>query len=178
MKVFGEFEFDEQSMQLRRGGSAVPIRGQCLDLLVLLLERPGQIIPREEIARILWPDSHVDFEHSLDVLVNRLRMILGDDRKSPRYLQTVPRKGYRLVAQVSSTGRGHEASSTGSRLRTFRRYVEVAVLAALLVWGFTRTRYQRFVPPQGASALSTQRVESRVSQTPAVGRSTPAHRRD
>ena len=71
------------------------LHGQCLDLLVLMLDRPGQLITREEIRRILWPDSNVDFEHSLDVLVSRLRTALGDTSKTARYIQTVPRKGYR-----------------------------------------------------------------------------------
>jgi DNA-binding winged helix-turn-helix (wHTH) protein len=154
MKVFGEFEFDEESRQLRRGSSTVSIRGQCLDLLLLMIARPGEIISREEIARVLWPDSHVDFGHSLDVLVNRLRRTLGDNRLAPRYLETVPRKGYRFVAPVSSTRMTSEASATASRMRMLRRYVEVAVLAALLVWAYTRTRYQKFVPPQGAAVLS------------------------
>jgi DNA-binding winged helix-turn-helix (wHTH) protein len=76
VKVFGDFEFDEGSTQLRRGGNTVSVNGQCLDLLALMLDRPGEIITREEIQRALWPDSTVEFEHSLDVLVNRLRMAL------------------------------------------------------------------------------------------------------
>src|ERR1700676_2492439 len=102
MKVFGEFAFDERARQLRRGESIVPLQGQSLDLLVLLLDRAGHLITREEIRSILWPDSNVDFEHSLDVLVNRLRMTLGDTSKSARYIQTVPKKGYRFVEQVRS----------------------------------------------------------------------------
>ena len=149
--MFGEFEFDEELRQLHRGGSVVPIRGQCLELLAMMLARPGEIVPREEIASILWPDSHVDFVHSLDVLVNRLRTILGDDRKAPRYLETVPRKGYRFVAPVHSARRVPEARAAGSRTRMLIRYAEVAILAALLVWAYTRTRYQKFVPRQGAT---------------------------
>lgn len=152
MKVFGDFEFDERAMELRRGGTTVSIRGQSLDLLAFMLDRPGQIIPRDEIARVLWPDSHVDFDHSLDVLVNRLRTALGDNSKAPRYLQTIPRKGYRFVAQVSSTQSAPPPATTISRTRIFRRYVEVAVLAALLAWLFTRTRYERFVPPRATSS--------------------------
>lgn len=163
MKVFGEFEFDEESRQLRRGSNTVSIRGQCLDLLMLMIARPGEIITREEIARGLWPDSHVDFDHSLDVLINRLRATLGDNRLAPRYLETVPRKGYRFVAPVRSR-MSSEASATVSRMGILRRYVEVAVLAALLVWAYTRTRYQKFVPPQGAAVLSPR--DSRLSPSP------------
>ena len=152
MKVFGEFEFDEKAMQLRRGGSIVAIQGQCLELLVLMLDHPGQLITREEIRGVLWPDSNVDFEHSLDVLVNRLRMALGEDRKSARYIQTVPKKGYRFVEPARFAPSGAEASTSVSRTRSIARYVSVAVLAALLALLFARTRYQKFVPSHGTPA--------------------------
>lgn len=156
MKVFGEFEFDEKAMQLRRGGSIVPIRGQCLELLVLMLDHAGQLISREEIRHILWPDSNVDFEHGLDVLVNRLRMALGENSKSADYIQTVPKKGYRFVKRVRFQPSGAEAS-TVSRVRLIARYASVAVLAALLAMLFARTRYDRFVPHHGAPAPTSSR---------------------
>jgi DNA-binding winged helix-turn-helix (wHTH) protein len=150
MKVFGEFEFDERSLQLRRGGSTVSINGQCLDLLAMMLERAGQLITREQIRQVLWPDSNVDFEHSLDVLINRLRIALGDDRKNARYIQTVPKQGYRFVAQVRSVSRGYELPPIG-------RYAAVAVLAALIALLFAHTRYQKFVPHQGSPARTSSR---------------------
>jgi len=155
MKVFGEFEFDERSLQLRRAGSTISINGQCLDLLVLMLERPGQLITREQIRQTLWPDSNVDFEHSLDVLVNRLRIILGDDRKNARYIQTVPKQGYRFVEHVRSASSGYELSTSTGRTRTFGRYAAVAVLAALIALLFAHTRYQKFVPVQGTRAQTS-----------------------
>lgn len=157
MKVFGEFELDERSMQLRRGGSIVSIHGQCLDLLVLMVDRAGQLITREEIRRALWTDRNVEFEHSLDVLVNRLRTALGDDSKNARYIQTVPKKGYRFVEQVRFEPRVREASTTISLIRSFGRYASIAVLAALLALLFARTRYQKFVPPHGASAPNSSK---------------------
>ena len=157
MKVFGDFEFDERSQRLRRGGSAVSLHGQCLDLLVLMLDRPGQLITREEIRRILWPDSNVDFEHSLDVLVSRLRTALGDTSKTARYIQTVPRKGYRFVEQVRFKPSGCEATTSVSWTRSFARYVAVAVLAALIAVVIANTHYQKFVPPHPAPALTPSR---------------------
>lgn len=157
MKVFGEFEFDEKAMQLRRGGSIVPIHGQCLELLVLMLDHAGQLITREEIRRVLWPDSNVDFEHGLDVLVNRLRMALGENSKSAGYIQTVPKKGYRFVRRVRFQPSGAEASTSVSRIRIIARYASVAVLAALLAMLFARTRYDRFVPHYGAPAPTSSR---------------------
>ncbi len=157
MTVFGDFEFDERSRQLRRGGSVVSINGQCLDLLVLMLERAGQLITREEIRLILWPDSNVDFEHGLDVLVNRLRIALGDRSKNARYIQTVPKKGYRFVEQVRFEPSGFEASTGFIRARSFGRYMAVAVLAALIALLIAHTRYQKFVPPHGAHAPTSSR---------------------
>jgi DNA-binding winged helix-turn-helix (wHTH) protein len=157
MKVFGEFEFDEKAMQLRRGGILVSIHGQCLDLLVLMLDSAGQLITREEIKRTLWPDSNVDFEHSLDVLVNRLRMALGDSGKNARYIQTVPKKGYRFVEQVRHVPSGYEASSNFSWARSLARYASIAIVAALIALLIAHTRYQKFVPPQEAPAPTTSR---------------------
>jgi len=157
MKVFGEFEFDEKAMQLRRGGSIVPIHGQCLELLVLMLDHAGELITREEIRRNLWPDSNVDFEHGLDVLVNRLRMALGENSKSAGYIQTVPKKGYRFVKRVRFEPSGTEASTSVSRIRIIARYASIAVLAALLAMLFARTRYDRFVPHHAAPAPASSR---------------------
>jgi DNA-binding winged helix-turn-helix (wHTH) protein len=157
MKVFGEFEFEEEAMQLRRGGSIVPIQGQCLELLVLMLDHAGELITREEIRRNLWPDSNVDFEHGLDVLVNRLRVALGENSKSAGYIQTVPKKGYRFVKRVRFQPSGAEASTSVSRIRIIARYASIAVLAALLAMLFARTRYDRFVPHHGAPAPTSSR---------------------
>ncbi len=157
MKVFGEFEFDERAMQLRRGGSIVAIHGQCLELLVLMLDRAGQLITREEIRSILWPDTNVDFEHNLDVLVNRLRMALGDTSKSARYIQTVPKRGYRFVEHVKFAPSGYQAPAGVSRIRTFARFGAVAVLAALLAMLYARTRYDKFVPHHGVPAPTSSR---------------------
>ena len=90
------------------------LSGQAVDLLCLLLERPGELIPREEIERRLWPDRNVDFNHSLDVVVSRLRTVLGDKGSSPRYIETVPRKGYRFIELVTATPRlGRRISAIG-----------------------------------------------------------------
>ena len=102
MKTFGDFEFDDRRRRLRAGGHPVRLSGQALDLLCLLLERPGELITREEIERRLWPDRTVDFHHSLDVVVSRLRTVLGDKGASPRYIETVPRKGYRFIEPVTA----------------------------------------------------------------------------
>jgi DNA-binding winged helix-turn-helix (wHTH) protein len=157
VKFFGEFEFDERSLELRRGGNRVSINGQCLDLLVLMLDRAGQLVTREEIRRTLWPDSNVDFEHGLDVVVSRLRMTLGESGKSARYIQTVPKKGYRFVESVRCEPSRYEAAAGVRRIRSFGRYAAVAVLAAVLALLFAHTRYQKFIPPHGEPTPTSSR---------------------
>ena len=77
VKTFGDFEFDDRRRGLRARGQPIKLTGQAVDLLYLLLERPGELITREEIERRLWPDRNVNFDHSLDVVVSRLRTVLG-----------------------------------------------------------------------------------------------------
>jgi anti-sigma-K factor RskA len=131
----------------------VRLSGQAVDLLCLLLERPGGLITREEIERRLWPDRNVDFNHSLDVIVSRLRTALGDKGSSPRYIETVPRKGYRFIEPVTVKPR------LGGRIANWRRrlvtYAAVAILAAILAILFARTRYDKFVPPDRSRASAT-----------------------
>ena len=109
VKTFGDFEFDDRRKILTAAGRSVRLSGQTVELLCLLLERPGELIIREEIRRRLWPESHVEFEHSLDVVVSRLRSVLGDESGNPRYIETVPRKGYRFIEPVSAKPEGRLA---------------------------------------------------------------------
>lgn len=110
---FGTFEADAGSGELRRRGIMIRLNGQPFQLLLLLLERQGELLTREEISEALWPDGTVvDFEHGVNSAVNRIREALGDSAASPRYVQTLARRGYRFVAPVVridpalSAGRG------------------------------------------------------------------------
>ena len=78
IRAFGDFELDDTLRKLGRKGRRLRLSGQALDLLSLLVERSGELITREEIKGRLWPDSNVELEHSVDVLINRLRSVLGD----------------------------------------------------------------------------------------------------
>jgi DNA-binding winged helix-turn-helix (wHTH) protein/TolB-like protein len=100
------FEFEVSSGQLRRseGGEAERLPPQPARLLQLLAERSGAILTREEIRERLWPDTHVDFDTSLHFCVRQLRVALGDSGGEPRYVQNVPRRGYRLVPEVTRVG--------------------------------------------------------------------------
>jgi DNA-binding winged helix-turn-helix (wHTH) protein len=99
---FGVFELDSRTGELHKNGRNGPrLVGQPLELLLHLLERPGEVVTREEIRQRLWPaDTFVDYDHSLNAAVNKLREALGDTADNPRFIQTVPRRGYRFIAPV------------------------------------------------------------------------------
>jgi Tol biopolymer transport system component/DNA-binding winged helix-turn-helix (wHTH) protein len=100
---FGSFELNVGTGELSRDGSRLKLHGQPIALLALLLEKPGELVTREELRQRLWSsDTFVDFEHGLNAAVRRLRAALGDDADAPRYIETVPRRGYRWIAPVAS----------------------------------------------------------------------------
>jgi DNA-binding winged helix-turn-helix (wHTH) protein len=147
VRIFGDFEFDDRRRCLTSGGHPVRLRGQTVDLLVLLLERPGELRTREEIQRRLWPESNVEFDHSLDVLVSRLRALLGERSPQPRYIETVPRKGYRFIEPVTTRLEAPPATDPPRPWgRRFARYAAIAILAAMVAVLYARTRYDKFVP--------------------------------
>jgi len=101
---FGPFEADLRTEELRKGGIRLHLPGQSFQVLKLLLTRPGELVTREELRRELWPsDTFVDFEHGLNAAVNKLRQVLGDDADDPRYVETLPRRGYRFIGGVTPT---------------------------------------------------------------------------
>ena len=100
---FGLFEADTGRSTLIRGGSRVKLQDQPFRVLILLLERPGEIVTREELRQKLWPEgTYVDFDGSLNVILKKLRAALDDDSDNPRFIETVPRRGYRFLAPVAA----------------------------------------------------------------------------
>src|SRR5579859_7080356 len=100
---FGAFELDRNSGELRKSGLKIHLREQPFRILAMLIERPGEIITREEIQKILWPnDTVVEFEHSINAAIKALRSALGDDADNPRFVETLPRRGYRFIAPVGA----------------------------------------------------------------------------
>src|SRR5579862_2181385 len=100
---FGAFEIDLRCGELRRNGMKVKLQEQPFQVLALLLERPGEVVTREEVRSRLWPaDTFVDFDHSLNAAIRRLRDALGDSAENPTFVETVARRGYRFLAPVSS----------------------------------------------------------------------------
>jgi eukaryotic-like serine/threonine-protein kinase len=105
---FGPFEVDSSSGELLKNGSRIKLQDQPYRLLVALLENPGEVISREELRNRLWhEDTFVDFENGLRVAVRKLREALGNDAENPRYVETIPKRGYRfLAAEVHLTQMG------------------------------------------------------------------------
>jgi DNA-binding winged helix-turn-helix (wHTH) protein len=98
---FGAFEADASTGELRRQGIRIKLNAQPFQVLVLLMDRAGQLLTREEISRELWPDgTFVDYEHGVNSAVNRIREALGDTAGNPRFVETLARRGYRFVAPV------------------------------------------------------------------------------
>jgi len=105
---FGLYELDGSTGELRKEGKARPrVQGQPLEVLLHLLARPGDVVTREELRLQLWPaDTFVDYDHSLNTAVNKLRDALSDSAENPRFIQTIPRRGYRFVAPVEVVADG------------------------------------------------------------------------
>ncbi len=98
---FGPFQLDTQCGQLRKNGVGLKLQGQPIQVLEILLEKPGQLVTREEIRQRLWTsDTFVDFDHSLNTAVKKLRQALGDEADTPRYIETLPKRGYRFIGEV------------------------------------------------------------------------------
>jgi DNA-binding winged helix-turn-helix (wHTH) protein len=98
---FGIFEVDAATGELRRKGIRVKLNAQPFQVLLMLLERPGELLARDEISRELWTDgTFVDYEHGVNSAVNRIREALGDTASNPRFVETLARRGYRFVAPV------------------------------------------------------------------------------
>lgn len=97
----GVFEVDFRAGELRKQGLRIKLQEQPCQILSILLEHPGQMVTREELRNRLWPcDTFVDFDHSLNTAIMRLRDALGDSSENPRFVETLPRRGYRFIAPV------------------------------------------------------------------------------
>src|ERR1700733_5955398 len=98
---FGVFEVDFNAGELRKNGLRVRLQQQPFQVLAMLLERPGEVVGREELQKRLWPaDTFVDFDHGLNKAINKIRHALGDSAESPRFVETIARRGYRFLAEV------------------------------------------------------------------------------
>ncbi|MGO9084290.1 MAG: winged helix-turn-helix domain-containing protein [Candidatus Sulfotelmatobacter sp.] len=139
---FGGFEVDLQEAELRKSGIRIRLQEQPFRILTMLLDRPGQAVTREEIERELWADRFVDFDHSLNSCINKLREALGDDSENPRFIETLPRRGYRFIAPVNSHSEPTMAPAQGVR----RKWAVVAALVGVATLATTSYFYVHRAP--------------------------------
>jgi DNA-binding winged helix-turn-helix (wHTH) protein len=107
---FGAFEVAFVSRELRKHGMRLRMEEKPFQILELLLENPGEVVTRRTLREKLWPDTIVGYEHGLNTAINKLRDLLGDSARSPRYIETLPRLGYRFIAAVG----GVQENAAGS----------------------------------------------------------------
>jgi len=111
------FALREATRELLKGDARIRLQEQPFQILELLLARPGELVTRDELRDRLWPNgTFVDFEHSLNAAMKRLRAALGDDAKAPRYIETLPRRGYRWIAETIPSIAEWWAPSDGGRI--------------------------------------------------------------
>src|SRR6266852_6634658 len=107
---FGQFEMDEHAGELCKQGIKVRLQQQPLQILQILLEHPGAVVTREELRKRVWPtDTFVDFDHGINNAVKRLREVLGDIAETPKFVETVARRGYRFIGRLEATAGGLES---------------------------------------------------------------------
>src|ERR1700722_11477422 len=115
---FGTYEVSLQSGEVRKAGMKIRVQQQPLKLLEVLLERPGEVVTREELRSRVWPnESFGDFDQAVNIAIAKLRSALGDAAENPRYIETLPKRGYRFIADVSfvgADGRNRRSESASS----------------------------------------------------------------
>ena len=110
---FATFEVDLQAQELRKGGLRLKLSGQPFQVLAILLEQPGVVVTREELQKRLWPDTFVDVDHNLNTAINKIREMLGDSAENPRFVETLPRRGYRFIAPVEDNLHAQPSGPSG-----------------------------------------------------------------
>src|SRR5712664_1806089 len=102
---FGQFELDLRTAEIFKEGKRIKLQEQPCQVLALLIERPGELVSREELRKKLWPnDTFVDFDHGVNIAINKLRDALGDSPEKPRFIETLPRRGYRWLTPIEHAG--------------------------------------------------------------------------
>ena len=169
--AFGPYEADLQSGELRKHGVKIRLQSQPFQLLVMLLERPGELVTREEICQKLWSaDTFVDFDHSLGTAINKIREVLNDSAAEPRFIETLPRRGYRFLAPVipaaelspdiappsgESETKGEARRKSSSRLLIWTAAAPVLLGSVLVAWYSLRHHPVRSLAVLPLASLST-----------------------
>src|SRR5882724_11933575 len=162
---FGTFEVDLRAGELRRNGTRIRLQEQPFQILSMLLDRPGEIVTREELRGRLWPaDTYVDFDHGLNAAVRRLREALGDSAENPRFVETVARRGYRLLAPVNGAIAPPQPQAVA---RSFlRRWWWVAAGSFAVLVGVLVGWHAGHHSSSTARAVSERRLTANASENP------------
>jgi Tol biopolymer transport system component/DNA-binding winged helix-turn-helix (wHTH) protein len=168
---FGVFEVDLRAGELRRGGLKVKLQEQPFQVLALLLERPGEVVSREELRNRLWPaDMFVDFDHSLNAAIKRLRDALGDVAENPRFVETVARRGYRFVAPVSGAPAVPDVSLAASPVHhSVKTWWIASGAAVLLIAGVGLGLVLGRRPAPVPSTTTERRLTANPAEVPVLG---------
>ena len=135
MVRFGVFELDVSAGELRKQGRKINLQQQPFQVLALLLRRPGELVSREELQQALWSaDTFVEFDQGLNTAIKKIRQALDDSADNPRFIETLPRKGYRFIAPVSSAESAAPAAAQGRRLLWVATALVLAVGAGAAGW--------------------------------------------
>ena len=157
---FDAFELDAASGELRKAGILLKLQPQPFRVLLLLIERAGQVVTREEIQRCLWREStFVDFEHGINFSINQIRSALADSSENPRYVETIPRRGYRFIGGVEQETATTSASALGVRPSVKparKRHVAVVACVAFLATAFAAYHFWSRVDTPSGPAKITQ----------------------
>lgn len=157
---FGAFELDRRAGELRKGGVRVKLPEQPLEILQILLEHPGEIVMREEIQHRLWPsDTFVDFEHGLYNAIKRVREALGDSAEDPRFIETIPKRGYRFIGSVNGSDGSIDAEVAGTRKEVIQGSWRTAWIGGIAALAGLATAVTIF-------SLNTFRIQDRVFGPP------------
>jgi Tol biopolymer transport system component/DNA-binding winged helix-turn-helix (wHTH) protein len=132
---FATFEVDLQAQELRKAGLRLKLTGQPFQVLAILLEQPGVVVTREELQKRLWPDTFVDVDHNLNTAINKIREVLGDSAENPRFVETLPRRGYRFIAPITVNGTAAAAVTDTPENRSTSVPKSVATTRPLLASG-------------------------------------------
>ncbi len=139
---FGPFELDLRAGELRKHGRKTRLQQQPFRVLALLLEHPGEVVTREELRQVIWPaDTFVDFHEGLDATIYKLRNTLGDSSENPRFVETLPRRGYRFIAAVEEV---LPKTTRARNLLTLAGVLTAVVLALLFGLNLAGTRDRLF----------------------------------
>jgi len=153
---FGLFEADLQTGELRKNGVKVPLQGQPFQVCAILLSRSGELVTREELRQEVWPeDTFVDFDHALNTAITKIRVALGDQADNPRFVETLPRRGYRFIAPIEKpilpspapvVLQGHIQRVPPKKYWITGVALSIFVLSVVVIWRYSRRHAEADLP--------------------------------